>query len=751
MRRFAPLVTAVLLLAPAAFPQFATARHPLDQNNVVWDTPGGDSSGSMPMGNGDIGLNAWVEENGDLLLLLSKTDAWDAYGRLLKLGRVRISLSPSPFIKGGAFQQELKLRQGLIEITHGDGSEPTRLRVWVDANRPVVAVETEGGAPTVMEARLELWRTETRPFTPDELQSCRDIQHAEDGLVTPDTVLEGDGPRVAWYHRNETSVWPASMRHQGMESVMGQFSDPLLHRTFGAVMAGENLVKKDRLTLRSGSPTTTHRLLIGPLTAQTPTAEAWRDAALEQAGRLLADDYYHAFAMHGEWWARFWERSWLRVGGGADAEEVSRAYALQRWMNACAGRGAFPIKFNGSLFTVEWRENGEVKSDPDYRRWGGSYWWQNTRLPYFPMLASGDFDLMRPLFKMYMDCLPLANARSRIWFNCDGAVLPETMSFWGLYCNIDYGWDREGLEAGDMVNPYIRWIWSSGLELAQLMLDYYDHTMDDTFLKESLVPWADAALRYYDTRFARDKQGKLLITPTQAVETYQAGVVNDTPSLAGLRAVLPRLLALPEGAIGEEMRLRWTRMLGEVPELPTETRRGAERILPAETFKMRGNVENPELYPVFPFRLFGVDKPGLELARHTYNLRVEKAFNGWQQTAIQAALLGLADEARTMLVANVKNKHAGSRFPAFWGPNYDWVPDQDQAGNIFNTVQTMLMQADGKKILLFPAWPRDWEVAFKLHAPENTTVEGVYRDGKLEGLTVVPEARRADVVVMDPQ
>jgi alpha-L-fucosidase 2 len=71
---------------------------------------------------------------------------------------------------------------------------------------------------------------------------------------------------------------------------------------------------------------------------------------------------------------------------------VTQAYALQRFINACAGRGNLPIKFNGTLFTVD-----EV-FDPDYRRWGGPYWLQNTRLPYWSMLASGDYDLMQPLF-----------------------------------------------------------------------------------------------------------------------------------------------------------------------------------------------------------------------------------------------------------------------------------------------------------------------------------------------------------------
>jgi hypothetical protein len=37
-------------------------------------------------------------------------------------------------------------------------------------------------------------------------------------------------------------------------------------------------------------------------------------------------------------------------------------------------------------------------------------------------------------------------------------------------------------------------------------------------------------------------------------------------------------------------------------------------------------------------------------------------------------------------------------------------------------------------------------VEFKLHAPRQTVVEGVYRDGKMQSLRVTPESRRSDVV-----
>jgi hypothetical protein len=86
----------------------------LDDYNVRWDSPSRDASGSMPIGNGEVGLNVWVEENGDLLFYIARTDAWSEISRLLKLGRIRIRLSPSPLEGGTFFLQELNLRQGHI-------------------------------------------------------------------------------------------------------------------------------------------------------------------------------------------------------------------------------------------------------------------------------------------------------------------------------------------------------------------------------------------------------------------------------------------------------------------------------------------------------------------------------------------------------------------------------------------------------------------------------------------------------------
>ena len=62
------------------------------------------------------------------------------------------------------------------------------------------------------------------------------------------------------------------------------------------------------------------------------------------------------------------------------------------------------------------------------------------------------------------------------------------------------------------------------------------------------------------------------------------------------------------------------------------------------------------------------------------------------------------------------------------------------------TLQEMLLQEADGKILLFPAWPKDWNVHFKLHATGQTTVEATLKEGAVVSLTVQPKEREKDVV-----
>ena len=720
----------------------------LQRCNVAWDAPSQDSSGSMPLGNGDIGVNVWVEPNGDLVFYLSKTDAWSEINRLLKLGRVRVTLSPSLLSGGNFFRQELRLLQGEVVVQGGNPHKPVLLRVWVDANRPVVWVDVESAEPVHIRAQLEIWRRTDRRLEGRELFSAYGMMDTPQPVVEhADTVLEERQHRIVWFHRNPTSIYEQTLRHQGLESLIGKLPDPLLHRTFGGMIRGKGLVREDTTALRSQTASKRFSLAIHVLTAQTDTVEAWVKQLEAQAARAEAIPRTQARAAHQRWWLNFWRRSWIVVTGSRDAEIVTRGYALQRFINACAGRGAYPIKFNGSIFTVDSREPDE-HFDADYRRWGGEYWFQNTRLPYWSMMPAGDFEMTRPLFAMYLDALPLARERTRRYFGHEGAYFPETMTFWGAYANCNYGWNREAKPVSHIDNPYIRYYYSGNLELLSLALEYFFHTGDKQFLNQTLLPLADAVIIFYDRHFPRDEFGKLLLKPAQSLETYP-DVVNPLPDIAGLRWTLEGLLRLPLSGRDTDRRNSWRRLLGQLPPLPLKTENGQTFLLPAQQILAQPiNSEDPELYAVFPYRLYGVGKPDLEVARNTYARRPYQGNEGWRQDPIWAAMLGLTEEAQRMVAQRFATKHPGSRFPAFWGPNYDWIPDQDHGCAGMIALQAMLMQTDGDRILLFPAWPKEWDVSFRLHAPSKTVVEGVLHEGKLQSLKVTPARREKDIVVM---
>ena len=107
-----------------------------------------------------------------------------------------------------------------------------------------------------------------------------------------------------------------------------------------------------------------------------------------------------------DWWKSFWQRSHVVVSAsGADsaaASAITRNYALFRYMLGCNAYGQWPTKFNGSLFTFDpVYVDEKTPYTPDYRRWGGGTMTaQNQRLVYWPMLKTGDIDMMKAQFEI---------------------------------------------------------------------------------------------------------------------------------------------------------------------------------------------------------------------------------------------------------------------------------------------------------------------------------------------------------------
>lgn len=722
------MIVAGLLMASMATAQQAE----IDGYNVEWNTPSENSAGSMPLGNGELGANLWVEKNGDLLFYLSRTDAISEANRLMKMGRIRVSLSPNPFQEWKPFSQQLVLKDGAIYVTAGKPGETVKFCFYMDPNQETAYLRMKSDSPYEVKVTAESWRKEPHMITKEEslsawlnqMPSWVKIEESAD-------VFQSEGKDIVWYHQNVGSVYDLVMEHQQKESVASNFPDPIRNRIWGVNMSSKGLKKVNDSTFLSSSGIRQCELKLVTHSAQSASVAAWKKEVKQLAKQTSADK---AFLASQNWWSDFWKQSYIYVDIPEDQEfahQLTQSYILQRYMLAGSGRGNFPIKFNGSIFTTDPKyTNASTDYSPDYRNWGNDFWWQNTRLPYYAMLANGDFGQMQTLFEFYLSRMSAFKTLASKYYQAKGAFIPETMTIFGTYANGDYGWDREGHSPNEVLSMYIRHIWVQSLELSKLMLDYVSYSGDETFLKEKALPAIKEFLLYFDSRF-RNEQGQIRVTPTQAVETYWYEVENDMPSVAGLHYVLDALEKLPSHLLSDADRSYYQQLKKGLPGLPKKGIAQGEVFLPAEVFlEKRTNVENPELYAVFPFGLANFSNGLHETGVRTFRNRNFDSWYGWGQDGQEAAILGLVDEAADMLRKKVKNTNPNHRFLAMWGPNYDWVPDQDHGSNLMLTLQNMVLQSYDKAYLL-PCWPKDWNVSFKLYTSQKTQIEGQYKNGRL--------------------
>ena len=757
--------------------------------NVIWNTPSRNSSESMPCGGGDIGMNIWVEE-GDILFYLSRSGTFDENNCQLKQGRFRIRLFPNPFKDAKDFRQELKLKDGYVEVSAGG----TQIQLWADVYHPVVHVEITNAQPLRTEVSYENWRYKERMIRKGEGQQCSYKWAPPKGAVTTADFVSLSSKRklpgmtkkenlLLFYHRNpEQTVFDIVVAQQGMENVKSQMMNPLKHLTFGGYLFGDNLEytgTTDNIyagtdyrawNFRSSKVSRKEQFCIVLHTEQTATVEQWEQDLQINLQRIAPQGKISSKIVSQDkkqtrlWWNAFWQRSFIEPIGNtenkndSDIKKITRNYTLFRYMLGCNAYGSVPTKFNGGLFTFDPCHIDEKQAfTPDYRKWGGGTMTaQNQRLVYWPMLKSGDFDMMSSQFDFYNRMLKNAELRTQVYWQHNGACFCEQIENYGLPNPAEYGFKRpEWFDKGVEYNAWLEYEWDTILEFCQMILETKNYANADI---TPYLPLIESSLTFFDEHYrqlasrrgrkALDGNGHLVLFPGSACETYKM-TNNASSTIAALRTVLENYGKKDE-------------MLKTIPPIPlryieikdslnpTASPELKQTISPAVSWERINNVETPQLYPVFPWRIYGVGKENFELARNTYFYDPEaikfRSHVGWKQDNIWAACLGLTEEAKRLTLAKLSN--GPHRFPAFWGPGYDWTPDHNWGGSGMIGLQEMLLQTNGEQILLFPAWPKEWDIHFKLHAPGETTVEATLKDGKVTDLKVLPESRKKDIIIM---
>ncbi|MFV5690123.1 DUF5703 domain-containing protein [Flavobacterium sp. ZT3R25] len=740
----------------------------LDNYNQIWRTQSNNSSESMPLGGGDIGLNVWVEK-GDLYFYFSRSGTFDEHNALLKLGRIKVTLTPNPFKDSEGFHQELVLKDGYVTIRHKN----TKIKLWVDVFKPVIHLDLDSNTPLQLTASYESWRYKNRD-SKGKANNANSYKWAPQGeIVTFKDSIAFENNGVKFYHRNrEQTVFDVAVKQQKMESVKDQMINPLVNLTFGGFMTGDNL-KPDGTYLGNYQNTDFKGFSLSSVKASKKQAleihlqtsqndiNSWNKDLKNQ----ISD--YKIKGKQAEkntikWWNNFWNRSFIYTQKNQSSAkdsvyQIGQNYQLFRYMLGCNAYGKYPTKFNGGLFTVDpVFTNPDLNFTPDFRNWGGGTMTaQNQRLVYFPMVKSGDFDMMKSQLDYYLSLQKNAELRSQVYWKHGGASFTEQLENFGLPNPAEYEWKRPAdYDPGMEYNAWLEYEWDTVFEFCQMMLQQKEYAGKDI---QKYNPFIISCLRFFDEHYqylakergrkALDANGHLILYPGSGAETYKMAY-NSNSTISALQVITKQLLNLSEKELSKEALDYLKGFQTRIPPLNFRTFDGHTTLAPAKSWERVNNSEVPQLYPVYPWGIYGIGKPDLEIAQNTWNYDTDaikfRSHIGWKQDNIFAARLGLTNEAAKYNLLKMAN--SGRRFPAFWGPGYDWVPDHNWGGSGMIGMQEMLLQEADGKIYLFPAWPKDWNVHFKLHASQNTTIEAELQNGELKVLKVVPEERKQDII-----
>lgn len=691
--------------------------------DYVWTTQSQNSSGSMPCGGHDVGMNVWVE-NGDILFYVSKSGMLDENNTLLKAGRFRLNIKGQPF-SGTDFEQRLCLDDGAIYIK-GKGIS---IRLWADVYQPKVFVEMNATHKADATLSYESWRYKDRPVTKAECQQGSYKWNIPADCTTFADSIKAAKSSIDFWHTNRSyTVFDYTVSREGLDAIKNELYNPIGGKTFGGsiTMPGFKFTGTSTGTYASTDYKAWHYSATG-IRQATVSIDLYTG---ESASTALSAK--KSKAQSTKWWHQFWQRSFITAEGEGAA--MARNYELFRYMLGCNAYGEYPTKFNGSLFTFDpVYADPKCPFTPDFRKWGGGTMTaQNQRLVYWPMLKSGDTDMMKAQFDTYLRMLPNATRRTKFYWNHDGASFSEQIENSGLPNPTEYGKHKPGDDPGMDRNAWLEYQWDTALEFCSMIMQAHKYSgMDiaeyEPLIRQTLI-FFDEHYQYIAKKLGvkpLNADGKLMLYPSSGCETYKMAY-NPSSVIAALKTVTEQWIEYKGDSLNN--------FLSRIPPIPLRTIEGDTCIAPAIVWARIQNIETPQLYPVFPWRVYGMGRDNLHIARNTY-LKDPHAVEmhstkGWKQDNIWAACLGLTDEA--FKLNKEKLADGPYRFPAFWDPGYDWAPDCNKGGASMIGMQEMLLQEkpDGG-LLLFPAWPKNINAKFRLKATNGRTVEAEIKNGTI--------------------
>ena len=632
---------------------FDTARGVLDvdysgyqsKNDVVYNKANTNPLYGLPVGNGRVGALVWSANNG-LTMQVSGVDT--SQQTAFSAGDVTFTTNPALDAGSTTFQQRLASYDGTLSTKY-------------DANRTVTIL----GAPSSEVIGIHVADTRAGVTSATLDLSLWDVS----GLSNSASV-----PNIGTW--KTVSTW-AEAASAGLSR--GQQDPNNFGYSLGATVEGATFTTQVvngnavRLTITPSASYTIWIACASRLNAANHDSVAQAKAALAQT---TTSGYATTSAAYTNFWHDFWGKSFVQYSNAAgDADYLENVYILATYMIAAGAYGNYPFHFI----------NGVERATADNTKWSYGYWYWNQRDVYNSFLASNHPDVLNVFNNMYSRNFNALKAFTMSRFGIDGLWVPETM-----------GWD--GNANGN--TQYTNDIFSSGTEAARNMDAQFAYTGDSAYLKNTAYPFMREVAKFYVKKFTKDAgSGKYVMTSSNSHETYW-GVRNAITDLAAVRSMFPAVISASQTlGLDADLRAQWQDLLSNLVAFSTD----GKSYLPYEgSGAPQHNDENVASEIIWPYDLTGIDAPDYAMAVSTWRTRPHPYDNVWANDAIQAARLGLGDDANSGMKTMLQKYQ---NYPNGMTNNTNGV--FEYLGVHLSVMNESLLQSHDGKIRVFPALPSD--------------------------------------------
>ncbi|WP_201005515.1 glycosyl hydrolase family 95 catalytic domain-containing protein [Paenibacillus glycanilyticus] len=625
----------------------------LSKHDIVYQSPISDPKGALMVGNGKVGGMVWDTLNG-LTMQVSGVDASEE--GFASQGLVNLYTSPGLNTGYSSYKQRLSLYDGTLTTEYDSNRKVTILGA---PNSEVLGIHVEDSRTGLSNVSLDLSLWDVSSFGGGDVPD----------INTWRTVSTFVDPTVVGFSRGQTDA--------------NNFGYTLAATVEGASFTTQAVNgSKVRLNI---TPTSSYTIWISSASRLNAPNHNSVTEAKNQLATVKSAGYNATLTNYKNWWHNFWSKSFVQYSNASgDADYLENFYYLSTYMIAAGAFGNYPSHFINGVFSAV--------NDNDSGKWSNAYWYWNQRDIYHSFLASNHADMVNIFNNLYSRNFYALKSYTMTRYGIDGIWVPETM-----------GWNASA--AGTINSDYTQDTLSTAAEAALNMYAQYKYTNDAAYLSNTAYPFMKEAVKFYAKKLSFDSAAGKYYMASSNVHEQHWDVKNAITDLAAVRALFPVTIQTSANlGVDATLRAEWQNVLNNLVAYPVDPN-DPNKYFPHEPpLSQNRNNENVVLELAWPYSVSGIGYPDYQKLVNNYNSRPfpYSSNNVWDPAPIQAARLGLGDEAYLGMKMMLQRYQ---QYPN--GRTTNTNGEFEYMGVHLSAINESLLQSYNDKIRVFPATPTD--------------------------------------------